>query len=161
MSKVAFPMTQAIRELKSKKIEFEPFLYEYEEKGGTAQTAKLLNVDEHHVVKTIVVTNDEGKLAIVLMNGDKEISLKELARQIGARSCSLCDAAIAKKSTGYEFGGTSPFGILKPLPIYFEKEIADIEYIYINGGKRGFIIKVKTSEIISLLKATPVSVAID
>lgn len=160
MSKVTIPMTQAIRELKSKKIEFEPFLYDYEEKGGTAQTAKLLNVDEHHVVKTIVVASDEGKLAIVLMNGDKEISLKELARQIGARSYSLCDAAIAKKSTGYEFGGTSPFGILKPLPIYFEKEIAEIPHIYINGGKRGFIIKVETSDIIAHLKATPVSVAI-
>lgn len=161
MSKVVYPMTQAIRELKSKKIEFEQFLYEYEEKGGTAQTAKILQVDEHHVVKTIVVITDDGKLAIVLMNGDKEISLKELARQIGARSCSLCDAAIAKKSTGYEFGGTSPFGTLKQLPIYFEEEIASIEHIYINGGKRGFIIKVKTSDVLTLLKATPVSVAID
>ncbi len=161
MSKLTFPMTQAIRELKSKKIEFEPYIYDYEEKGGTSQTAKILNVDEHLVVKTIVVATDEDKLAIVLMTGDKEISLKEFARQIGARSCSLCDAEIAKKSTGYEFGGTSPFGILKQMNIYFEAEIAMIEYIYINGGKRGFIIKVKTSDIIPHLNATPITVAIN
>lgn len=160
MSKTDFPITTAIRELRQFKIDFEPFLYEYEEKGGTAQTARELNVDEHSVIKTLVVSLDDSKLAIVLMHGDKNVSMKELARQINCKKAEPADANSATKATGYQFGGTSPFGTKKKMDVYCEKSIFDLDKIYINGGKRGFIIAMQPSDLRKVFKINEVEVAI-
>lgn len=159
MKKQDIPSTPAIRHLKSAKIDFEAFEYEYQEKGGTQQTAKELNVDEHSVVKTLVMDAD-GELIIVLMHGDKEVSTKELARLLSVKKVEPAEARKAMNSTGYQFGGTSPFGLRKNLPIYVEKTIMELPYIYINGGKRGLIVKISTNDLEKLINFTLVNVAI-
>jgi Cys-tRNA(Pro) deacylase len=159
MSKQKIPVTPAIRWLKAKGVEFEPFVYEYQEKGGTAQTAKELNVDEHNVIKTLVL-DAEGELIIMLMHGDKEVSLKELARLLNKKTVVPADAKKALNATGYMFGGTSPFGTKKDLPVVAEETIFSLNSIYINGGKRGFIIKISPEIIDKHFDVTKVSVAI-
>ena len=126
-------------------------LYEYEEHGGTRTSARELNVDEHAVVKTLVMENDAGKPLIVLMHGDRKVSTKNLARQIGAKSVSPCKPEAAQRHTGYMVGGTSPFGTKKHLPVYIEKTILDLPLIYINGGRRGFLVGVQPHEIMRVL----------
>lgn len=160
MSKSDFPITSAIREIRQHKIEFEPFQYKYEEKGGTSQTAIELKVDEHSVIKTLIVAIDESEIVVVLMHGDKSVSMKELARQVGAKKAEPADMQSANKSTGYEFGGTSPFGTKKKMKLFVEKSIFDLEKIYINGGKRGFIIGINPSDIKKVFKIIEVEVAI-
>lgn len=157
---IEYPVTTAIRQLRVQKIDFVPYVYEYEEKGGTAQTAKELNVDEHSVIKTIVMENEQGKPLIVLMHGDCEISTKELARELSIKKVQPCDAAKATKATGYMFGGTSPFGTKTRMPVYVESTIMDLEKIYINGGKRGFIIELEPKDIEKALDISLVNVAI-
>ena len=142
MNKLEIPVTQATRLLKDKKINFVPYVYEYEEKGGTAQTAEVLNVPEHNVIKTLVLQTDTNKVFIMLMHGDYEVSLKELSRILDVKTISPCEAKTAQNATGYLFGGTSPFGTRKMLPVYAESSIFDLEKIYINGGKRGFILEI-------------------
>lgn len=132
-----YPITCAVRVLREKKIVFEPLLYEYKEHGGTRRSAEELRVDEHSVIKTLVMENDSRQPLIVLMHGDLEVSTKELARALGVKSVSPCDPATAEKHTGYQVGGTSPFGTRKPLPVYAERTIFDLPKIIINGGKRG------------------------
>lgn len=159
MSKDKFPITPAIRQLRQFNIDFEQFEYDYEEKGGTAQTAKELNIDEHIVIKTLIfITPNE--LICLLMHGDKESSTKELARILNVKSIEPADEKIASNSTGYQFGGTSPFGLRKNIKIYIEETILNYEYVYINGGKRGFIIKINTQVILEILKPIKVKVAI-
>ena len=142
MNKLEIPVTQATRLLKDKKINFVPYVYEYEEKGGTAQTAEVLNVPEHNVIKTLVLQTDTNKVFIMLMHGDYEVSLKELSRILDVKTISPCEAKTAQNATGYLFGGTSPFGTRKMLPVYAESSIFDLDKIYINGGKRGFILEI-------------------
>jgi Cys-tRNA(Pro) deacylase len=161
MAKPDYPITPAVRLLREKKIGFDPHLYAYQDRGGTSRSASELNVDEHSVIKTLVMQTDLATPLIVLMHGDREVSTKELARAIGARSVAPCDPAIAEKHTGYQVGGTSPFGTRKSLPVYVEKTILDLDKIYINGGKRGFLISIASADLARVLPITEVNVAIE
>jgi Cys-tRNA(Pro) deacylase len=137
-----FPITTAVRFLREKNVAFTPHLYNYVEKGGTRESAKQLGVDEHAVVKTLVFETNEKRPLIVLMHGDREVSTKNLARHLGVKSVEPASAERATKWTGYLFGGTSPFGTKTTMPVYAERTIFDLEKIYINGGKRGFLIEI-------------------
>ena len=134
------PETPAIRFLKAHKIPFSTHLYDYEEHGGTKVSARELNVDEHAVIKTLVFENESAKPFVVLMHGDCKVSAKELARQIGCKRTEPCKPEAANRHTGYLVGGTSPFGTKKAMPVYIEKSIFDLSLIYINGGRRGFLV---------------------
>src|SRR6187399_2007833 len=137
-----FPITQAVRFLRDKKIEFIPRLYDYVEKGGTRESAKQLGIDEHAVVKTLVFKTNEKRPLIVLMHGDLQVSAKNLARHIGVKSVEPATPERATKWTGYLVGGTSPFGTKTSMPVYVEKTIFDLDRIYVNGGKRGFLVEI-------------------
>ena len=156
----SFPVTQGIRFLKAKKVEFEQYEYEYQEKGGTKQTAIELSVDEHAVIKTLVFMDESGNGCICLQHGDREVSTKELARQIQCKTLAPAPQDKAMKWTGYQFGGTSPFGTKAQLPIYAESTIFDLDTIYINGGKRGFILGMNPKHLLDILSITKVEVAI-
>ena len=160
MDKTSYPVTPAVRLLREKKIAFEPRLYDYKEHGGTARSAAELQVPEHEVIKTIVMQTDDRRPLIVLMHGDREISTKEMARAIGAKTVSPCAPDVAQKHTGYQVGGTSPFGTRRALPVYVEKSIFDLPRIYINGGKRGFLVAIDPNDIKAVLPVTEVQVAI-
>ncbi|MBH5563513.1 Cys-tRNA(Pro) deacylase [Neisseria meningitidis] len=147
MSKLTYPITPAVRVLRENGIEFEPFTYAYEEHGGTAQFSRLFGKDEHLVIKTIVLQDENGKGLIVLMHGDKQISTRNLARHLGAKHIEPATPAQANKWTGYLVGGTTPFGIRTKLDIYVEQSVMDLETIYINGGKRGFIIGIRPGDL--------------
>lgn len=137
------PITAAVRFLRQKKVEFVPYLYDYVEKGGTGESARQLGVDEHAVVKTLVFETNEKKPLIVLMHGDKQVSFKNLARHLGVKAVASATPERAAKLTGYLVGGTSPFGIMSQMPVCVEKTIFELEAIYINGGKRGFLVKIE------------------
>ena len=156
-----YPVTPAVRVLRERKVAFEPHLYEYEERGGTRHSAESLGVDEHAVVKTLVMETDARKPLIVLMHGDREVSTKQLARQIGARSVEPCKPEAAQRYTGYLVGGTSPLGTRARLPIYAERTIFDLPRIYVNGGKRGFLVSVEPRVLKELLAVEEVEVAIE
>jgi len=149
-----------VRLLREKKIAFEPHIYDYEERGGTARSAAELGVSEHRVIKTLVMETDSRDPLVVLMHGDCEVSTRELARTIGTRSVTPCDPAAAQKHTGYLVGGTSPLGTRKQLPVYAEKTIFELPEIYINGGKRGFLVSIAPADLRKALAITEVSVAI-
>jgi len=140
MAKEKTPVTPAVRALRAAKVAFTDHLYAYEDHGGTALSARELGVDEHCVVKTIIMEDDRKKPLIVLMHGDLEVSGKQLARLIGARSITACTPEAANKHTGYLVGGTSPFGTRSTMPIYMEETILALTRIYINGGKRGYLV---------------------
>lgn len=161
MAKNKAPVTPAIRALRQAGIAFTGHPYTYIEAGGTGQSAKELGVDEHQVIKTLVMEDDARKPLIVLMHGDRQVSTKSLARRIGARSIQPCDPAKAEKHTGFKVGGTSPFGTRHPMPVYCESSIADLPRCYINGGKRGYLVSLDTQEMLALLKAELVEVARD
>ena len=139
---IDFPVTPAVRYLREKGIEFVPHLYEYVEKGGTRESAKQLGIDEHTIVKTLVFETSEKKSLIVLMHGDREVSTKNLARNLGVKSVEPASPDRVTKLTGYQVGGTSPFGTRTRLPVYAERTIFDLDRIYINGGKRGFLVEI-------------------
>ena len=155
-----YPITPAIRSLREKNIAFVPFLYRYEEHGGTHQFAAVFNVPNHQVIKTLVFETDQKKTLIVLMHGDREVSTKQMARIIGVKQVTPCDANTAQRHTGYQFGGTSPFGTRRQLPVYAEKTILDLQKIYINGGKRGFIIEITPHDLCAALDIIEVEAAI-
>lgn len=155
------PVSAAIRVLRAAGVAFEPHLYAYEEKGGTAASARELGVPEHAVIKTLVMETDAKAPLIVLMHGDKQVSTKELARQIGARSVSPCAPDVADRHSGYQVGGTSPFGTRKPMPVYVERTILDLPVIWINGGAKGFLVSLDPKELTRVLAAVAVDVAID
>lgn len=156
-----YPITQAVRFLREKKVEFTPHLYDYVEKGGTRESAKQLGVDEHAIVKTLVFETNEKKPLIVLMHGDREVSTKTLARLLGVKSAEPATPEKASKLTGYLVGGTSPFGTRSALPVYVEKSILLLEKIYINGGKRGFLIEIDPGVLKQTLNVAEVEVAIE
>jgi Cys-tRNA(Pro) deacylase len=137
-----FPITPAVRYLRERGVGFTPHVYDYIEKGGTRESARQLGVDEHSVIKTLVFETNERKPLMVLMHGDMQVSTKNLARHIGAKSIEPATPERATKWTGYMFGGTSPFGIKTVMPVYAEKTIFDLGRIYINGGKRGFLVEI-------------------
>ena len=154
------PETQATKFLKSHKIAFSSHLYAYEEHGGTKVSARELNVDEHAVVKTLIFEDEQAKPLIVLMHGDCKVSTKELARQIGCKKIEPCKPEVANRHTGFLVGGTSPFGTKKKMPVYIEKSILDLPLIYINGGKRGYLVGVHPHDIVRTLSPVAVEAAL-
>lgn len=159
MAKEKAPVTAAVRALRTAGVSFSDHLYSYEEKGGTAVSSRELAVDEHCVVKTLVMEDDAKQPLIVLMHGDRQVSTKELARQIGVRSVEPCRPEVAQKLTGYLVGGTSPFGVRRQMPVYVEESILSLPLIYINGGKRGYLVGLAPAELQRVLQPTPVRVA--
>lgn len=155
-----YPVTAAVRFLREKKVEFVPHLYDYVEKGGTGESARQLGVDEHAVVKTLIFETNEKKPLIVLMHGDRIVSAKNLARHIGVKSVEPATPDRASKHTGYLVGGTSPFGTRIAMPVYVESTILELEKIYINGGKRGFLVEIETGELKRVLNVEGIEVAI-
>ena len=156
-----YPVTPAVRVLRERKVEFEPHLYDYEERGGTRHSAESLNVDEHAVVKTLVMETDARRPLIVLMHGDREVSTKQLARALGVKAVQPCKPEAAQKHTGYLVGGTSPLGTRNALPVYAERTIFDLAKVYINGGKRGFLVALDPNALRALLTVEEVSVAVE
>ena len=154
------PETPATQFLKQHGVAYSSHLYEYEEHGGTRVSARELNVDERAVVKTLVMEDEAGKPLIVLMHGDRKVSTKNLARQIGVKSVSPCKPEAAQRHTGYLVGGTSPFGTKKKLPVHIEKTILDLPLIYINGGRRGFLVGVQPHELMRVLAPKEVECAL-
>jgi Cys-tRNA(Pro) deacylase len=154
-------MTPASAFLKSRGIAFTEHNYEYVERGGTAVSAGSLGVPEHEVVKTLVMQDEQAKPLIVLMHGDRKVSTKNLARQAGRKSIEPCRPEVAQRHTGYQVGGTSPFGVRKALPIYMERSITALPSIYINGGRRGFLVRLKTEDLVAALKPQLVEVSLE
>jgi Cys-tRNA(Pro) deacylase len=136
-------VTAATRHLEKLGIPFQPFSYKYEENGGTRVACKSLDVAEAKMIKTLVMENQDKEPFIVLMHGDKEVSTKQLARQLESKSISPCDPKTANKHSGYLTGGTSPFGTRKELKVYIQQTILELDHIYINGGLRGFLVRIE------------------
>lgn len=156
---MSHPITQAIRVLRQHNVAFEPFEFQYAEKGGTSHSSAMLGITEHEVIKTLIMQDAHKKPLCVLMHGDCEVSTKALARHIGTKSVDPCPPNIAEKHSGYQVGGTSPFGLRTTMPIYVEATILDLEKIYINGGGRGFLVRIASKTLTDVLKAAPVHVA--
>jgi len=160
MTRDKIPVTPAILMLKRSDAAFELRPYRYEERGGTHVSARELGVDEHIIVKTLVMEDESKTPLIILMHGDKQVSTKSLARFLGVKSVAPCDPHVAEKHTGYKVGGTSPFGTRKKMPIYMEASIASLPRILINAGSRGLLAELSPREIERLLQPVPVNVAI-
>jgi ybaK/ebsC protein len=156
-----YPVTPAIRVLREKKIEFEPHVFEYVEKGGTRHSSQALGVDEHAVIKTLIFETNEKKPLIVLMHGDRQVSTKTLARHLNVKTVAPAQPEKASKLTGYLVGGTSPFGTKTKMPVYAEKTIFELEKIYINGGKRGFLVSLAPRVLKEILPVEEVEVGIE
>jgi len=148
--------TGAIPVLRKHGVVFTEHTYRYEERGGTAVSSRELGVSEHSVIKTLIMEDENKQPLIVLMHGDREVSTKNLARQIGRKTVTTCAPEVAQRHSGYQVGGTSPFGTRKTMPIFMERSIADLERIYVNGGRRGFLVSMTPAELIRVL--SPVSV---
>jgi len=155
-----FPITQAIRFLRQKKVDFVPHIFDYVEKGGTSHSSDVLGIDEHKIIKTLVFETNDKKPILVLMHGDNIVSTKNLARHLKAKSVSPAAAERAQKLTGYIFGGTSPFGLKTRIPIYAEQSIFELDTIYINGGKRGFLVQIDPKVLKDILECGEIEVAI-
>ncbi|MCG1041493.1 aminoacyl-tRNA deacylase [Mycetohabitans sp. B8] len=151
--------TPATQLLRHHHVEFSEHFYDYVERGGTAESARQLGVPEHCVIKTLVMEDEHAKPLIVLMHGDRTVSTKNLARQIGAKRIEPCRPDVANRHSGYLVGGTSPFGTRKPLPVYVERTILSLERIYLNGGRRGYLVSLAPAVLTTLLAATPVDCA--
>ncbi|ACM20074.1 misacylated tRNA(Pro) deacylase, YbaK/ProX family [Geotalea daltonii FRC-32] len=160
MSKEKIAVTPAVRMLRAEKARFVPHLYNYEEKGGTAVSARELGVDEHCIIKTLIMEDDARQPLVVLMHGDCQVSTKELARVLGVKSVAPCSPEVANRHSGYLVGGTSPFGTRRTMPVYMEETIHELPQIYINGGKRGFLVAMDPQEVERLLKPVLVRVGI-
>lgn len=158
MSETKPIMTTAVRMLIEHQVPFTSHFYKYEEKGGSAHSSKELGVDEHIVIKTLVMETETKSPLVVLMHGDCQVSTKNLARIIDVKTVSPCDPEVANKHTGFLVGGTSPFGTKKKMPVYIQKSILDLDSVFINGGKRGFLINLKPADIVRVLKPIPVDV---
>jgi Cys-tRNA(Pro) deacylase len=160
MTKEKHPVTAAIRFLRAAGVSWTEHPYAYEEKGGTAVSARELRVDEHSVVKTLVMEDDRKRPLIVLMHGDRLVSTKELARVIGAKGVAPCPPDTANRHSGYVVGGTSPFGTRNAMPVYMEGTILELPRIYINGGRKGFLLGMAPGDVAKVLSPTLVRVAI-
>ena len=153
-------MTPGTAYLKARGVSFTEHTYEYVEHGGTEVSARALGVPEHQVVKTLVMEDEGGKPLIVLMHGDRKVSTKNLARQAGRKRIEPCKPEVAQRHSGYQVGGTSPFGARKPMPIFMERSILELPEIYINGGRRGFLVKLKTEELSRVLAPALIDAAL-
>jgi Cys-tRNA(Pro) deacylase len=160
MAHSATPVTRAIRVLRAAGVPLSEHLYRYEEHGGTRVSARELGVDEHAIVKTLVMEDDAQAPLIVLMHGDLEVSTKQLARAIGCRHVAPCKPDAANRHSGYLVGGTSPFGTRKVMPVYVERTVLELPRIYINGGARGFLVGIAPADLVRVLNPTPVEVGI-
>lgn len=152
--------TPATQMLKAHKVAFTEHPYEYVEHGGTGESARQLGLDEHAVVKTLVMQDQDAKPLIVLMHGDCKVSTKNLARQIGAKSVEPCKPEVANRHSGYLVGGTSPFGMRKDMPVYIEESILALPHIAINGGRRGFLVQIDPQACVQVLGARTVQCAL-
>ncbi|MGK5078137.1 Cys-tRNA(Pro) deacylase [Janthinobacterium sp. HLX7-2] len=152
--------TQATQMLRKHQVSFEEHPYPYEEHGGTSVSARELNVPEHAVIKTLVMQDEAARPMIVLMHGDCKVSTKNLARAIGCKGVEPCKPEVAQRHSGYMIGGTSPFGTKKAMPVYVEQSILELERIYINGGRRGFLVSLAPQVLLDLLHAKPVQCAL-
>jgi Cys-tRNA(Pro) deacylase len=153
--------TPATQFLRKQDVAFSEHPYAYEEHGGTAVSARELGVDEHAVVKTLVMQDEAAKPLIVLMHGDRKVSTKNLARQIGCKSVEPCKPEVANRHSGFLVGGTSPFGTRKAMPVYVEQTILDLDKIYINGGRRGYLVGIDPKVLMRVLPAKAVSCALE
>jgi len=154
------PVTPAVRALRQAGAAFTGHPYAYVEHGGTSAFAKEAGIDEHRVIKTLIMEDETRKPLVVLMHGDREVSTKELARTLGVKSVRPCPPETAERHSGYMVGGTSPFGLRKPMPIYIEATILALPRIYINGGKRGFLVEIDPKELARILEPAQVRVAV-
>lgn len=159
MGKERIPITPAVRILREQGVEFKAYPYKYEEKGGTTSAAKQLCLDEHGVIKTLVMEDNTKAPLIVLMHGDREVSTKALARAIGVKSVAPCSPQVATRHTGYTVGGISPFGTKKRLPVYVEVSILDLPKICINAGRKGLLVEISPLDLAKILSPTPVQVS--
>jgi Cys-tRNA(Pro) deacylase len=161
MTAAKFPVTLAIRALRAAQVAFEPHVYAWEAHGGTAASAAALGVDEHSVIKTLIFEDEQKQPLCVLMHGDREVSAKQLARLLGKKSVAPCRPEVADRHSGYQVGGTSPFGLRRAMPVYMERSILQAEAIYINGGARGFLLAIDPREAERVLSPTLVDVAVE
>ena len=159
MAKQKIPKTPAIRALTQAEVAFEPQPYDSVERGGTRASSEALGVDEHAVIKTLVMQTSDGNPLIVLMHGDSAVSTKALARTLNVKSVDPCTPKDASRHTGYQVGGTSPFGTRKRLPVYVERSVLALPRIWINGGKRGLLVSMNPADLSAVLTLTPVDVA--
>lgn len=153
------PVTPAIRELRTAGVDFDPYFYDYERYPGALGAAEFIGVEPHLAVKTIVMATDDGRGVIVLMHGDLEVSTKELARLLGVKATAPATSRQARRWTGYEFGGTSPLGLRAPMPVLAESSIADMDRVYVNAGKRGFVIGIAVTDLLAVVEPTLVAVS--
>jgi Cys-tRNA(Pro) deacylase len=153
--------TPATAWLRRQGVSFVEHVYEYVEHGGTAVSSQSLGVPEHQVVKTLVMQDEHGRPLIVLMHGDRKVSTRNLARQTDRKRIEPCIPEVAQRHTGYQVGGTSSFGLRKPMPIFVERTVLDLDRIFINGGRRGFLVEIPSSVLVAALKAVPVSCALE
>jgi Cys-tRNA(Pro) deacylase len=146
--------------LKANRVSYTEHEYEYVERGGTEVSARALGVPEREVVKTLVMQDEAGKPLIVLMHGDRKVSTKNLARQAGRKSIAPCKPEVAQRHSGYQVGGTSPFGTRKPMPVYMERSILELPAIFINGGRRGFLVRLKSEDLVRILNPRLIDAAL-
>ncbi len=161
MANAKHPITPAIRALRAAGVSFEPRLYDYAPHGGTARSAAMLGLDEHAVIKTLVLETEQGSPLLVLMHGDLRVCTKKVAQVTGAKSVRPCDPSVAEKHTGYLVGGTSPFGTRKPLAVYMQRSVTALPKLVINAGKRGFLVEMTPEAILEALAPVLVDVAQD
>lgn len=161
MAKDSHPVTAAVRALREHRVAYTHHPYTYEERGGTSVSARELGVDEHAVIKTLVMEGDSGTPLIVLMHGDREVSTRKLARQLKMKSIAICAPAAADRHSGYQVGGTSPFGTRRAMPVYLQQGIVDLPYLYINGGSRGYLVGMPPAELVRVLAPTLVDAMTD
>ena len=152
--------TPATQLLRGRGIAFTEHVYDYIEHGGTAESSRQLGVAEHEVVKTLVMQDERAQPMIVLMHGDKQVSTKNLARQIGAKSVEPCRPEVAQRHSGYQVGGTSPFGLKKAMPVYVEASVLALPRVCVNGGRRGYLVGIAPVVLTDLLGARPVNCAL-
>lgn len=159
MSKDKLPVTNAVRVLRQHGVAYTDHPYPYEERGGTAVSARELGVPEHQVVKTLIMEDDRKQPMIVLMHGDREVSTKNLARHLGVKAVTPCAPAVADRHSGYQVGGTSPFGTKRAMPVYMQATIVELPRVYINGGRRGYLVGLAPADAIRVLKPSLVDIA--
>ena len=153
------PVTSASRVLREHGVAWTDHVYAYEERGGTAVSARELGVPEHACIKTLIMEDDAKRPMIVLMHGDREVSTKNLARAIGVKSVQPCAPAVADRHSGYQVGGTSPFGTRRAMPVYLQRTIEELPYLYVNGGRRGYLVGMTPGDLVRVLKPTIVDIA--
>lgn len=160
MAKAKHPVTMAIRALRAANVDFEPHLYAWQPHGGTRASSEALGVDEHAVIKTLIMEDERKQPLCVLMHGDREVSTKQLARAVGVKTIAPCAPEVADRHSGYQVGGTSPFGLRRAMPVYMERTILELPRIYINGGARGFLVAIDPREAQRVLSPMLVDVAV-